>query len=123
MATNSEPGKGDVYLQFNGRDNYVEIPSIGDYSITTTGELAVAVGRIPSIFRAGKERAMCTGSERARARVTPVSRNGCSASITAITSRPDQQDQLLRVQSRGWGRAIACSRACRRGNCRPMRHV
>jgi hypothetical protein len=42
MTANSAPRKGDAYLKFNGRDNYVEIPSIGDYSIATTGELAVA---------------------------------------------------------------------------------
>ena len=44
MLANAAPGPGDVYLRFNGLDNYVEIPSIADYSIATTGELAVARG-------------------------------------------------------------------------------
>jgi hypothetical protein len=42
MAANSAPQKGDVYLKLNGVDNYVEIPSIDDYSIAATGELSVA---------------------------------------------------------------------------------
>jgi len=42
MAANAAPRPGDVYLRFNGQDNYVEIPSIADYSVATTGELAVA---------------------------------------------------------------------------------
>ena len=42
MLANAAPRPGDVYLRFNGLDNYVEIPSIADYSIATTGELAVA---------------------------------------------------------------------------------
>jgi hypothetical protein len=42
MAANAAPRQGDVYLRFNGLDNYVEIPSIVDYSVATTGELAVA---------------------------------------------------------------------------------
>jgi hypothetical protein len=42
MATNAAPRQGDVYLSFNGLDNYVEIPSTADYSVATTGELAVA---------------------------------------------------------------------------------
>jgi hypothetical protein len=42
VLANAAPRPGDVYLRFNGLDNYVEIPSIADYSIATTGELAVA---------------------------------------------------------------------------------
>ena len=42
MLANAAPRPGDVYLRFNGLDNYVEIPSIADYSIATTGEFAVA---------------------------------------------------------------------------------
>jgi hypothetical protein len=40
--TNSAPRKGDVYLKFTGVDSYVEIVSIEDYSIATTGELSVS---------------------------------------------------------------------------------
>jgi hypothetical protein len=40
--TNSAPRKGDTYLKFTGVDSYVEIPSIADYSVATTGELSVA---------------------------------------------------------------------------------
>ena len=39
---NSAPRQGDVYLKFTGADSYVEIASIGDYSVATTGELTVA---------------------------------------------------------------------------------
>ena len=37
------PRSGDVYLKFNGRDSYVEIRSIGDYSVSTTGEFTISV--------------------------------------------------------------------------------
>jgi len=40
--TNAAPRKGDVYLKLTGGDSYVEISSIEDYSIATTGELSVA---------------------------------------------------------------------------------
>lgn len=40
--TNAAPRKGDMYLKFTGADSYVEIASIGDYSVVTTGELSVA---------------------------------------------------------------------------------
>jgi hypothetical protein len=40
--SNAAPRKGDVYLRFTGIDSYVEIASIEDYSIATTGELSVA---------------------------------------------------------------------------------
>ena len=40
--TNAAPKKGDVYLRLSGIDSYVEIASIADYSIATTGELSVA---------------------------------------------------------------------------------
>ena len=42
MATNASPQSGDVYLQFNGRDAYVEIPSLADYSVSTTGQLTIS---------------------------------------------------------------------------------
>jgi hypothetical protein len=42
VATNAAPRPGDVYLKFNGLDNYVEIPSTADYSIATSGELTIA---------------------------------------------------------------------------------
>ncbi|HEX3418128.1 MAG TPA: LamG-like jellyroll fold domain-containing protein [Stellaceae bacterium] len=42
MAKNASPKTGDVYLGFNGRDAYVEVPSIADYSISTTGELSIS---------------------------------------------------------------------------------
>jgi hypothetical protein len=42
MAANSAPQTGDVYLKLNGVDNFVEIPSMVDYSIATTSELSVA---------------------------------------------------------------------------------
>jgi hypothetical protein len=42
MAKSASPKQGDVYLAFNGRDAYVEIPSIDDYSVSTTGELTIS---------------------------------------------------------------------------------
>jgi len=42
MVKNGSPQTGDVYLEFNGRESYVEIPSIADYSASTTGELTIA---------------------------------------------------------------------------------
>lgn len=42
MSQNAAPQPGDVYLQFNGIDAYVEIPGIADYSLATTGTLTVA---------------------------------------------------------------------------------
>src|SRR5215472_15188342 len=43
MSKNASPQTGDIYLGFNGRDAYVEIPSIADYSVSTTGEFTVSV--------------------------------------------------------------------------------
>lgn len=42
MVMNASPQPGDVYLGFNGRDAYVEIPSITDYSANATGELTIS---------------------------------------------------------------------------------
>jgi hypothetical protein len=47
MASNSSPKRGDVYLKFNGRNAYVEIPSRVDYSASTTSELTIAVWMRP----------------------------------------------------------------------------
>ncbi len=47
MSNNAEPQPGDVILQFNGQDAYVEILSIGDYSVSTTGELTVSAWMRP----------------------------------------------------------------------------
>jgi hypothetical protein len=45
--TNAAPGSGDVYLTVTGADSYVEIASIADYSIPTTGALSVAAWMRP----------------------------------------------------------------------------
>jgi len=42
MGANAAPRQGDVYLRFDGVNNFVEIPSTADYSIATTSELSVA---------------------------------------------------------------------------------
>jgi hypothetical protein len=42
MRQNSSPRPGDVYLKFNGRDAYVEIPSLAGYSVSATGKLTIA---------------------------------------------------------------------------------
>lgn len=42
MIAHAAPQSGDVYLSFNGRDQYVEIPSSVDYSAATTGALTVS---------------------------------------------------------------------------------
>src|SRR5216684_3268843 len=36
------PNQGDIYLRFNGIDNYVEIPSSDGFSVSTSGELTVS---------------------------------------------------------------------------------
>jgi hypothetical protein len=43
VDNNASPKSGDVYLEFNGHNAYVEIPSHDDYSVSTTGELTIAV--------------------------------------------------------------------------------
>ena len=50
MLENARPQPGDVYLELNGRDAYVEIPSIADYSISTTGELTISAWLRPDIL-------------------------------------------------------------------------
>jgi Concanavalin A-like lectin/glucanases superfamily len=47
MTGNASPRPGDVYLEFNGLDSYVEIPSISDYSVSTTGALTVSTWMRP----------------------------------------------------------------------------
>jgi hypothetical protein len=47
MTENAAPQAGDAYLRFNGRDAYVEITSIDDYSVSTTGELTVSAWMRP----------------------------------------------------------------------------
>ncbi len=46
----ADPQPGDVYLHFNGVDSYVEIPSIDDYSVATTGELTVSAWMRPDVL-------------------------------------------------------------------------
>jgi hypothetical protein len=50
MLGNVGPQPGDVYLELNGRDAYVEIPSIADYSVSTTGELTNSAWLRPDIL-------------------------------------------------------------------------
>ena len=45
--TEAAPGSGDVYLKVTGADGYVEICSIADYSVPTTGALSVAAWMRP----------------------------------------------------------------------------
>jgi hypothetical protein len=42
MAKNASPKPGDVYLAFNGRGAFVEIASLADYSVSTTGGLTIS---------------------------------------------------------------------------------
>jgi hypothetical protein len=44
------PQPGDVYLHFNGIDNYVEIPSSDAFSISTSGELSVSAWLRPDVL-------------------------------------------------------------------------
>src|SRR5215469_12665517 len=44
---NAAPVTGDVYLKLTGVDSYVEIASIADYSVATTGQLSVAAWMRP----------------------------------------------------------------------------
>jgi hypothetical protein len=50
MLENVGPQPGDVYLELNGRDAYVEMPSIADYSVSTTGELTISAWLRPDIL-------------------------------------------------------------------------
>jgi hypothetical protein len=47
MADDAGPQSGDVFLQFNGTDAYAEIPSLVDYSVSTTGGLTVSAWMRP----------------------------------------------------------------------------
>jgi hypothetical protein len=42
MLKNASPQPGDVYLELNGRNAYVEIPPIKEYSVRTTKELTIS---------------------------------------------------------------------------------
>ncbi len=66
----AEPNRGDIYLRFNGIDNYVEIPSSDDFSVSTSGELTVSAWLRPDTGW-GKEK--------------PANTSGCFACTTAIT--------------------------------------
>jgi hypothetical protein len=48
LAPIAVPQPGDIYLEFNGRDNYVEIPAAAGLSATTTGELTIAAWMKPN---------------------------------------------------------------------------
>jgi len=50
MLKNASPKSGDVYLQLNGIDSYVEIPSINSYSAATTGRLTVSAWMRPDVL-------------------------------------------------------------------------
>lgn len=47
MSNNASPKPGDIYLKFDGSDDYVEIPSIASYSVNTNGALSIAVWMRP----------------------------------------------------------------------------
>src|SRR5258708_37790199 len=44
------PNRGDIFLRFNGIDNYVEIPSSDDFSVSTSGELTVSAWLRPDVL-------------------------------------------------------------------------
>jgi hypothetical protein len=44
------PNRGDIYLRFNGIDNYVEIPSSDDLSVSASGELTVSAWLRPDVL-------------------------------------------------------------------------
>jgi len=47
---NAAPQPGDVILRFNGTDNYIEVPTSPDFSISTTGELSVSAWLRPDVL-------------------------------------------------------------------------
>jgi hypothetical protein len=92
VSVNAEPQPGDVYLRFNGRDAYVEIPSIDDYSVSTTGELTVSAWmrpdtlNFPSVeFKASLRKAAARTFEDLSKAITRRSRtsNNKNAQITS----------------------------------------
>ena len=44
------PKRGDIYLRFDGIDDYVEIPSSDDFSVSKTGELTVSAWLKPDVL-------------------------------------------------------------------------
>jgi len=46
-ALAQEPPLGQVHFQFNGNGNHLQIPDSDDFSVTTTGELTIAVWMRP----------------------------------------------------------------------------
>jgi Concanavalin A-like lectin/glucanases superfamily len=42
VAATPQPAPGDFYLQFDGLDDYVEVPDSDDFSVTATGGLTIA---------------------------------------------------------------------------------
>ena len=111
MSQNAAPQSGDLYLQFNGIDAYVEIPSIADYSLATTGALTVAAWIRPNtlnfpnvepdsdyIHWLGKgDQSGSDGNQEWTFRMynyrTPLE-----------SLAPTKPDQLLRLQPAGWVR-------------------
>ena len=47
MPQSAAPQPGDIYLSFNGIDSYVEVPSIGAYSVATADALTISAWMRP----------------------------------------------------------------------------
>ena len=90
--TNAAPQTGDAYLKVTGVDSYVEIASIADYSIATTGELLVSAWMRPDTLNFPRWEG--TGYVYWLGKGDSASRNGRFA-CTIETTRP----RLLRVQT------------------------
>jgi len=116
MLKNGSPQTGDVYLQFNGRDSYVEIPSIADYSASTNGELTIAAWikpdtlNFPSVERT---RLTFTGLAKEKDRVLQGIRSGLSECITIMTLWTVPRDQTgsaftCLTQRADWALAAMC---------------
>jgi hypothetical protein len=48
MVTSTYPKRGDIYLELNGHNAYVEVPNLADYSVSSTGELTISAWLRPN---------------------------------------------------------------------------
>lgn len=103
MPENAAPQAGDAYLRFNGRDAYVEIPSIDDYSVSTTGELTVSVWMRPDTLN-------FPSVERNAGYIHWLGKGDASAMAVRSTRRPGPTGSASTSSIRrvAWGWVVTC---------------
>jgi hypothetical protein len=124
MSNNSSPRPGDVYVNFNGRNAYVEIPSLTDYSVSTTGKLTIAAWMRPGTLNfphVEQAPTISTGWARVRRAVQRGTRNGRSARITGTTrwtAHPDRTGSAstCSIPRGDWASAATCKNRFTKAN-------